>query len=822
MKQMSRLIVGAAGLLIIAACDSTTEPPPPPPPPPATGTITGIIQVEGDPLGGVTVNLTGPASASTVSLADGTFAFTSVLEGQYTVSITGLSAEVQFAQTTSAVTVAGGQTATIAFTGTFVRTASISGTVLIDGVGFQGVTLTLSGVETGTAISGVNGEFSFPGLRAGTFTVTLSDLPADLTFAITERQVSVGVGDAATVEFSGIQEKPAQVAIFALENAGGFRINPSAVSDDVTVLVDVEPGTQTVSKVTLFLNAENVGEQELPTPGAAAGQQLAPQRMRFEVNTTTFDPNAGGPLFPNGSATFTVVVDTEQEGSGAAQATLAITLVNADIIAGINFLGGAGGIVSGGKVWWGGGDLDFQIIPVIFDPDLTISAIDVVAVGQASANGGPSLDFGSGLGAAHRVTGPPFLFTATQARNDGFVEDDPTRLGHTIRVVKVLDGDGLDITSNFLPGRATPLERLWVDFVGPQSNPGTRLTVDGAVILGGEWFSSGAFGLSPAASETGVGGVTHQYDVTAVGLPVATNIAGIPDLGERGLLYRLELISMVDALGNQGPAANVLVGELFGVDRTALTISDVFPTTTIILNPDDDAGDGITDNRVTFTATDPQLADGSPGSGYGTATALGVDGAGDPVNLSSQISPNGSGVNTLDPFILAEDTYTFDIEVTDNAAPGNTASTSMSFLLDRTNPSTNLGSPLPPGTVLTTAQSLTFTIAGNAADANGLSSVLVTVRDANTGPNGADGVCDITDLKVAVGTGAGQVNANTFDVTAEATGFSRNITVQKAGTGGLVQALCFFIETSDAATDVNGDPEPNRSNASARTDIEWF
>ncbi|MCH7563190.1 MAG: carboxypeptidase regulatory-like domain-containing protein [Gemmatimonadetes bacterium] len=819
MKLMSRLIVGAAGLLVITACDSTTEPPPPPPPP-ATGTITGTILVEGDPLGGVTVNLSGPATASTVSLADGTFAFASVLEGQYTVSITGFSAEVQFAQTTSAVTVAGGQTATVAFTGTFVRTASISGTVLIDGAGFQGVMLTLSGVETGTATTGVNGDFSFPGLRAGTFTVALSDLAADLTFAITERQVTLGVGDAVTVEFSGIQEKLAQVAIFALENAGGFRINASAVHDDVIVLVDVESGTQTVTKITVFLNAENVGEQELPTPAAAFGQQLAPQRLRFEVNTTAFDPNAGGPLFPNGPATFTVVVDTEQEGPGAAQTTLAITLVNADVIAGINFLGGAGGVVSGGKVWWGGGDLDFQIIPVIFDPDLTLSAIDVVAVGQPSANGGPSLDFGSGLGVAHRVMGPPFLFTATQVKNDGFVEDDPTRLGHTIRVVKVLDGAGLDITSNFLPGRAPPLERLWVDFVGPQSNPGTRLNVDGPVILGGEWFSAGVFGLSPAATETGVGGVTHQFDVTAEGLPVATNIAGIPELGERGLLYELELISMVDALGNQGPVANVLVSGLFGVDRTALTISDVFPTTTIILNPDDDAGDGVFDNRIAFKATDPELPDGSPGSGYGAATALGVDGAGNEVDLTSKVSPDASGANTLDPFILPEETYTFDIEVTDNATPGNTASTSVSFILDRTNPTAIVANP-PPGNLTLTLSSFAWPFLGSVSDANGLSSAFLIMRDADTG-----GVCEVTDPKIPVGEGPGQVtpqntfnlladpdeNTNTFDIT--------EVRIWK--NSGVVQVVCYFIEVSDNATDVFGNPEPNVNIFVLRTAITWL
>ena len=416
--------------------------------------------------------------------------------------------------------------------------------------------------------------------------------------------------------------------------------------------------------------------------------------------------------------------------------------------------------------------------------------------------------------------GPPFLFTATQVKNDGFVEDDPTRLGHTIRVVKVLDGAGLDITSNFLPGRAPPLERLWVDFVGPQSNPGTRLNVDGPVILGGEWFSAGVFGLSPAATETGVGGVTHQFDVTAEGLPVATNIAGIPELGERGLLYELELISMVDALGNQGPVANVLVSGLFGVDRTALTISDVFPTTTIILNPDDDAGDGVFDNRIAFKATDPELPDGSPGSGYGAATALGVDGAGNEVDLTSKVSPDASGANTLDPFILPEETYTFDIEVTDNATPGNTASTSVSFILDRTNPTAIVANP-PPGNLTLTLSSFAWPFLGSVSDANGLSSAFLIMRDADTG-----GVCEVTDPKIPVGEGPGQVtpqntfnlladpdeNTNTFDIT--------EVRIWK--NSGVVQVVCYFIEVSDNATDVFGNPEPNVNIFVLRTAITWL
>ena len=531
-------------------------------------------------------------------------------------------------------------------------------------------------------------------------TVTLSGFAAGLTFAVVESQVTLGVGDAATIEFVGIQELPATVSIFALEDDRGFRINVNGVHDELFVLVDVEQGTQTVTKVTLFLNAENVGEQELPGPAAAFGRQLAPQRLRFEINTTQFDANTGGPLFPNGPGTLRVVADTEQQGAGAAETTLAITLDNRDLIAGINFLGGAGGVVSGGRTWWGGGDLDFEVIPVIYDPNLTISAIDVRALGEASANGGSSLDFGSGLGVAHRVTGPPYIFTAAQALNDGFVEDDPTREGHTISVVGVFDGTGQNISSDFIPGRTTALEGLFVDFVGPQVPPGTRLEVDGATILGGEWFSLGTLGLS-VVSEFGVGGITPQFDASVGGSVVEPDVKTIDDLPERGLLYSLALESVVDDLGNEGPAANVIVTNPFGVDRTPVDLTGVLPVGTIILNPDDDGGDGIADNQVSFTAADPLLTDGSPGSGYGAGTAVGVDGAGTVIDLSSKIAPNATGANTLDPFILPEETYTFDLAATDNATPANTASPTVSFLLDPTKPRTSMVHP-PPGTTTLT------------------------------------------------------------------------------------------------------------------------
>ncbi|MFV2006063.1 MAG: collagen binding domain-containing protein [Longimicrobiales bacterium] len=776
--------------------------------------------MEGDGLAGITANLTGPSQASTVSGADGSFTFTNLVAGQYTVAIVGIPAEFQFAQTTNAVTVVSGQAASAVFVGEHVRTASITGMVLVDGVGLEGATLTLSGTETAQVSSDGSGAFLFNDLRAGDYTVTLSGLAADLTFPVLARTVTVAIGGTEGIEFSGIQEKPPVVTIAFLENDDGFRIGPNVIKDNLIVLVDLDEGTQSVTKVTLFVDGDNVGEQTLPAPsGPAAGAGMDTQRLRFEVNTVEFDPDSGGPRFTNGPHVLRVSAETEQSGPGAAETTLGVTFINTDLIGGINLLSGAGGIVMGGVRWWGGGDLFFEIVPVIYDVTRTISAIDVIAIGEASANGGPSLDLGSGLGAAHRVTGPPFLFSATQADNHGFVEDDPTRGGHTIRVVGVLDGNGADITPDFLPGRADPLTGLHVDFVGPQINPGGRITVGGAFIVGGEWFSTGAFALSPPAFEAGVGGVTSRISITVGGNVVATDVSSIDELAERGLSYRGTLASLEDLLGNPGPATNVGLSGLFGVDRTPVNITAVIPVTTVILNPDDDAGDGIADNRPAFTANDPVLGDGTSGSGYATGTAIGVDALGIPIDLSSQIQPNAGGLNTLSPTILPTSTYSFDFTVTDRAQPANSATSTVSFILDRTDPITNMGPSVPAGTVFNSSSSLTFTVEGNAMDANGISNLQLVVRDADSG--GIPGICELVDSPVTRGTGPGQVLENTFDVTAMSSGFSVNVTVQNAGGVATVQTLCYWIEALDSATDVNGAPEPNGSFAVARQVITW-
>jgi hypothetical protein len=128
--------------------------------------------VTGNVTQGVTITLSGSARATTTTGADGTYSFTALPTGGYTVvpSAPGNS----FRPASTAVTISGAN-ATANFVATSNPTAvpfSISGTV--SGDVMQNVLITLSEANTGSALTDQNGDYSFSNLFAGSTTVTPS------------------------------------------------------------------------------------------------------------------------------------------------------------------------------------------------------------------------------------------------------------------------------------------------------------------------------------------------------------------------------------------------------------------------------------------------------------------------------------------------------------------------------------------------------------------------------------------------------------------------------------------------------------------------
>ena len=133
----------------------------------AAESISGTIQ--GAVADGVTVSLAGAATRSTVTAGGGTFSFTGLGDGSYTV--TPSLAGYAFTPASHAVTLQGQSQTGLAFTAAAVQGGySISGT--LGGTLVAGVRVVLGGDASGTVVTDGTGDFLFSGLLPGTYTVS--------------------------------------------------------------------------------------------------------------------------------------------------------------------------------------------------------------------------------------------------------------------------------------------------------------------------------------------------------------------------------------------------------------------------------------------------------------------------------------------------------------------------------------------------------------------------------------------------------------------------------------------------------------------------
>jgi hypothetical protein len=215
MNRLKLLATATLMALTFTACDEGTPPPVEPPPAPTpVGTISGAVTIEGTAASGITATLSSGATTTTGS--GGNFAFSGVEAGTYTVTISGFPEDATFAQVTQSATIAtDGQNVQLNFAGEYIRSSAVVGNVvaadaMMSGGDGQpetlaGVTVTLDGEHAmgETMETGMDGGFAFTGLRAGTYTVTISDYPEDVSFETVSVEVEVEVGDVGQADFTG-------------------------------------------------------------------------------------------------------------------------------------------------------------------------------------------------------------------------------------------------------------------------------------------------------------------------------------------------------------------------------------------------------------------------------------------------------------------------------------------------------------------------------------------------------------------------------------------------------------------------------------------
>lgn len=229
-----KLLALAAMLLVpLAACDEGTPPVP-------QGTIDGQVSIEGQGIDGVTVTMSSGPSATTSG--GGRFSFANVDGGTYTLTISNFPADASFTSTSQPATITtAGQTATVNFTGTYIRTASILGSVTVERAGVNGVTVRLSGMSDASTQTDANGQFAFTQLRAGSYELELSGFAADVSFSAPAQNVTLGVGETETTTFEGTYVRTAGIqGRVAVEGQGlsGVTVNLSGVGPARTTTTD--------------------------------------------------------------------------------------------------------------------------------------------------------------------------------------------------------------------------------------------------------------------------------------------------------------------------------------------------------------------------------------------------------------------------------------------------------------------------------------------------------------------------------------------------------------------------------------------------------
>jgi hypothetical protein len=161
-----------------------------------SGTVIGALQA-------VAINLTGAGTANTTTDANGTYTFTALPTGSYTVVPSAQGSA--FNPASAAVTINDANVTVPAFVATSnaAGTFSISGTV--SGTVVQNVLITLSGGNSGSALTDPSGHYSFTGLAAGiTVTVTPS-LAGHIFNPVSTSVTQTSNGTANTINFTATQ-----------------------------------------------------------------------------------------------------------------------------------------------------------------------------------------------------------------------------------------------------------------------------------------------------------------------------------------------------------------------------------------------------------------------------------------------------------------------------------------------------------------------------------------------------------------------------------------------------------------------------------------
>ncbi len=660
--------------------------------------------------------------------------------------------------------------------------------------------------------------------------------------------------------------QPATVTIFGLRDVDDRTqaVDPSDVSGNISVLLDVQYNDETVTNVDLMLGEEVISCRGASSD-AASPVGLADSGGSVEIECFFDTDQVAGectgmqmePRFANGDYQLGAQITTSDGSVRQALASQTITLNNSNYVMLSHSPGSMSTVVSGVTFHGGPAGEDegnvnaFHACPVAFNGTTVgeISLMAMVTGPGATAiedeDAPPALAFfrrgaASQYGVALADKEAPFTWTANPAIN-GAVENTAGENEHwLINSGDIKDDGGLLVTGEFRGDEEAKLGPRYFDFKAPTfataaDERGIRLHLGGArfVSVENKYYSAGNFSLNGLA-DAGVGGASATIAVGDCSLAANSDgdrrtafvaaegladVSGIGDLPEDdpnndfsdddGVnCYLAEATGVRDGFMNAAsPRAGdstIQTAAAFGVDKGDPVLSD--------LEPDESGLVLRSGAEISFDVEDPELATGEPGSDISEVRwwtgpryehpTLGVSGTASVVDGIVTISTDGMG--------RRDGRRNVTVEVRDHATPANTARASFSFVRDTEGPTYTLSKTqgdIDPQS----ATAVTVSIGGTISDANVIRSAELELRRVNAGQT-----CAKADtLPRREGTNA-RVSRNKIDLENDTNSitFEESFTIRApSGKGTGPEDLCFYLDSEDIAVTPSGrnDGNPSKS-----------
>ncbi|MBI5890712.1 MAG: carboxypeptidase regulatory-like domain-containing protein [Nitrosomonadales bacterium] len=273
---------------------------------PVTYSISGTVS--GAVTQGVAVTLTGASTLNTITAADGSYSFSGLSNGSY--SVVASSAGYTFSPNATAVTLTGADVAGTNFTSSVsvVPTYIVSGAVT--GPWVEGLTINMSGDAMGTRTTNASGNYSFSNLPAGSYTFTAGTLAgysyttgsATVTTADTAASDIVATSSIASYSITGMVS-------YAGAKTGGVTVNVAVAGTGFTqwsTHIPVGTGAYIVRglpvgnyDVTAELDAISNGSANASNPVAASVPVTIAAANLTGVNLSLADPATVTPTTPS-------------------------------------------------------------------------------------------------------------------------------------------------------------------------------------------------------------------------------------------------------------------------------------------------------------------------------------------------------------------------------------------------------------------------------------------------------------------------------------------------------------------------------------------